>query len=123
MAFPAQVATLKTDFRVARRRPVNFSAFIRETRAEVSQVAVSDLSCHGCRFESSTKFEVATVVWLKIAGVSPRRVRIVWQDGCVFGCEFDCPLGEEVVDDLCKIQERDRRALDPKRGAGFGRAP
>jgi len=62
--------------RTARRRLVDFTAYVRETGAVIVSILVTDLSTDGCRFSSAEAFEMETTVWLKIVGVGARRVRI-----------------------------------------------
>jgi len=123
MPFAAQLAIPQpADLRTARRRPVNFGGFVRETVATVIPVEVMDLSTDGCRFVAQQGFETATTVWLKIAGMGARQARIVWESHGTYGCEFCSPMQPEAVEQLCEAEQRRlRAALQVHRGE-FGRA-
>ena len=123
MPFAAQLAIpLPADLRTARRRPVNFSGFLRENVATVVPVEVTDLSTDGCRFRASGHFETATTVWLKIAGLGARQARIIWAQDGACGCEFVAPLQSEVVEQLYEAEQRKLRASLQPGQRGFGRA-
>jgi hypothetical protein len=123
MPFPAQLAIpLPADLRTARRRPVNFSGFVRESVATVVPVEVTDLSTDGCRFSASGGFETATTVWLKIAGLGARQARIIWARGADYGCEFVSPLQSEVVEQLYEGEQRRLRTSLQGGQRRFGRA-
>lgn len=111
MAFPAQIAVPQfTEMRTVRRRHVNFTAFVRETRARVIPVEVTNLSTDGCKFQSAEEFETATIVWLKIAGLGARQARIIWHKEGGYGCEFVSPMQSEALDDLCAAGDAGLRA-------------
>lgn len=92
-----------SDLRTAARRAVNFRAFVRETGATVTSVAITNLSTDGCRFQSPAPFETATTVWLKITGVGGRQARIVWRAEDNYGCEFVAPIQTKSLDDICEV--------------------
>jgi hypothetical protein len=123
MAFPAQLAVPSySEMRTARRRAVNFQAFVRETEARVASVEVTDLSTDGCRFASADAFETATMVWLKIAGLGARQARIIWYRGGVYGCEFLSPMQTDSLDDLLTGHAISVRGKSRAGSEGFGRA-
>jgi len=123
MPFAAQLAIpLASDLRTARRRPVNFSGFVRESVATVVPVEVTNLSTDGCCFRATGSFETATIVWLKIAGLVARQARIVWARDGGYGCEFCKPLQGDVVEQLYENEQRGLRAALQASGPGFGRA-
>lgn len=99
------------DLRTAQRRAVNFRAFVRETGAKVLPVDVTDLSTDGCRFRSVEAFETATIVWLKIDGVTARQARIIWRAADGYGCEFVSPMQPAALNDACESGGRQR--LEP----------
>jgi hypothetical protein len=102
MVLQAKLAAVNEhDLRTAARRPVNFRAFVRETGATVTSVAVTNLSTDGCRFHSPEPFETATIVWLKIDRVGGRQARIIWRDDDHYGCEFVAPMQAKTLDEVC----------------------
>lgn len=90
------------ELRTVARRAVNFRAFVRETGAIVTPVAVTNLSTDGCNFQSPAPFETATIVWLKIDGLGGRQARIIWRRDENYGCEFVAPMQAKTLDDACK---------------------
>lgn len=123
MPFAAQIAVpMPSELRTARRRPVNFSGFVREQAARVIPVEVTNLSTDGCRFRVTGSFETATLVWLKIAGLGARQARVVWGGEGEYGCEFCKPLQSEVVEQLYEAEQRKLRAALQSGRRGFGRA-
>lgn len=123
MPFAAQLAVpLPSELRTARRRPVNFSGFVRESVATVVPVEVTNLSTDGCCFRATGSFETATIVWLKIAGLGARQARIIWGREGGFGCEFVSPLQSDVVEQLYENEQRKLRAALQAGEPGFGRA-
>lgn len=123
MPFAAQLAVpLPSELRTARRRPVNFSGFVRESVATVVPVEVTNLSTDGCSFRATGSFETATIVWLKIAGLGARQARIIWARDDGYGCEFCSPLQSEVVEQLYEAEQRKLRASLQVVRQGFGRA-
>jgi hypothetical protein len=85
-----------TDGRKAERRIVNLAAALREQGANSRKIVVVDISVGGFKAEAESKHETGEEVWLKLAGVEPRRSRVVWardgERGCEIGCEFEWPL-------------------------------
>lgn len=90
------------DLRTVCRRLVNFRAFVRETGATVTPVAVTNLSTDGCNFHSPAPFETATIVWLKIDGLGGRQARIIWREDDRHGCEFVAPMQARTLNAVCE---------------------
>ena len=123
MSHAARLAVpVEDELRTARRRPVEFAGFVRESAASVVPVEVTNLSTDGCCFRAPGSFETATLVWLKIAGLGARQARIIWAGDGAYGCEFCKPLQSEVVEQLYEAEQRKLRAALQARGPGFGRA-
>jgi hypothetical protein len=85
-----------TDGRKAERRIVNLAAALREQGAKNSKIVVVDISVGGFKAEAQEPHQEGDEVWLKLAGLEPRRSRVVWtrdgETGCEIGCEFEWPL-------------------------------
>jgi hypothetical protein len=81
-----------TDGRKAERRIVNLAAALRENGAKTSKVVVVDISVGGFKAETEEPHQDGDEVWLKLAGLEPRRSRVVWARGKEIGCEFEWPL-------------------------------
>ena len=85
-----------TDGRKAERRIVNLAAALREQGAKTSKIVVVDISVGGFKAEAEEPHQEGDEVWLKLAGLEPRRSRVVWtrdkEAGCEVGCEFEWPL-------------------------------
>ena len=84
------------DGRKAERRIVNLAAALRENGAKTSKIVVVDISVGGFKAEADEPHQEGDEVWLKLAGLEPRRSRVVWaRDGgerWEIGCEFEWPL-------------------------------
>ena len=85
-----------TDGRKAERRIVNLAAALREEGAKTAKVVVVDISVGGFKADSEAPHHEGDEVWLKLAGLEPRRSRVVWAReggrGWEIGCEFEWPL-------------------------------
>jgi len=85
-----------TDGRKAERRIVNLAAALREAGARSGKVVVIDISVGGFKAEAEEPHQEGDEVWLKLAGLEPRRSRVVWArgggKGWEIGCEFEWPL-------------------------------
>lgn len=85
-----------TDGRKAERRIVNLAAALRESGAKTGRIVVVDISVGGFKAEAEEPPQEGDEVWLKLAGLEPRRSRVVWvRDGTKgkeIGCEFEWPL-------------------------------
>ena len=85
-----------TDGRKAERRIVNLAAALREAGAKSGKVVVVDISVGGFKAEADEPHQEGDEVWLKLAGLEPRRSRVVWTReggaGWEIGCEFEWPL-------------------------------
>jgi hypothetical protein len=123
MTYPAQLAVPSyEEIRTARRRIVDFTGVVREAKAGLSEVEVTDLSTDGCRFRSDEQLETATTVWLKIIGSAARQARIVWKQGSEYGCEFLSPMDAETLDEMCSGRSQGLRRTLKAQTSGFGRA-
>jgi hypothetical protein len=92
------VAPLIVDYRTMPRQVVNFAAYVREYKAELYDVRVTDLSLIGCRITCPIELEPETQIWLKIPGLVARRARIAWGRDGQFGCEFVSPFPAGALD-------------------------
>ena len=81
-----------TDGRKAERRIVNLAAALREQGAKSSKIVVVDISVGGFKAEAEDPHQEGDEVWLKLAGLEPRRSRVIWVRGKEVGCEFEWPL-------------------------------
>jgi hypothetical protein len=123
MTYSAQLAVPSyEEARTARRRMVDFTGMVRDANASLSEVAVSDLSTGGCRFQSDQELETASTVWLKIIGTAARQARIVWKQGSEYGCEFLSPMEAETLEEMCSGKSQGLRRSREARASSFGRA-
>jgi hypothetical protein len=85
-----------SDGRKAERRIVNLAAALREQGAKTSKIVVVDISVGGFKAEAEEPHQEGDEVWLKLAGLEPRRSRVIWtrqgEKSCEVGCEFEWPL-------------------------------
>lgn len=120
MSFSAQVVPVSplVDLRTARRRVVNFRAYVRESHAPVLTVEVTNLSTDGCHFLSGKAFETRTRLWIKIDGLGARQARVIWRSGGRVGCEFLSPIETTVIDE--HFVKRAERLRGRVRGGASG---
>ena len=103
----ATLSSLATsEQRQSRRRLVNFAAALSEEGASSAPVRVSDVSEGGCRLQSDQPVEQGTELWLKLPGLEARRVRVVWSEGHMLGCEFETPLYPGEIETLSPPKKR-----------------
>jgi PilZ domain len=85
-----------SDGRKAERRIVNLAAALREEGAKTAKIVVVDIAVGGFKAETEAPHSEGDEVWLKLAGLEPRRSRVVWardgERGWEIGCEFEWPL-------------------------------
>jgi hypothetical protein len=81
-----------TDGRKAERRIVNLAAALREDGAKSSKIVVVDISVGGFKAQAEEPHSEGDEVWLKLAGLEPRRSRVIWAKDREIGCEFEWPL-------------------------------
>lgn len=60
----------------------------------------TDLSTGGFRFDSIAYIDPEKPVYLLIEGMQPLRATVRWQGGQSYGCEFERPLYEPVLQHL-----------------------
>ena len=93
MLIKAELSQLPiSDGRKAERRIVNLAAALREQGAKSVKIVVVDISVGGFRAEAEEPHQEGDEVWLKLAGLEPRRSKVVWVKGKDVGCEFEWPL-------------------------------
>jgi PilZ domain len=99
---PGTVPAWKQDERSAVRLDVRTKAHLREPGAMKFDVDVRDLSVTGCRFETSANLAPNSFIYISVAGISPLEATIAWRDGFRYGCEFQRPLHNAVLDHIVK---------------------
>lgn len=111
MSYAAQLSIIPKDDRLSPRRPVDFPASMRASRATAEKGRVDDLSSRGCKVRG---FELVAgaEVWLKITGLNALRARVAWAKPGVAGLEFLVPVDVDVLEALATPRQRARpRAL------------
>jgi hypothetical protein len=70
----------------------------RTSRGMQWDIALTDLSCGGCRIEDPQgRLRLGEFVRLFIAGTGPHMAEIVWRQGTRIGIEFSRPLPDRVL--------------------------
>lgn len=107
MSLEATLAVaLPRDHCLARRRTMNLRILSRQTGTRVVAAQVTDLSPSGCRLATSERLETSNLMWLKIAGLAPHRVRLEEQGGQLYRCQFVPPVQSGVVEDVLASHQR-----------------
>lgn len=76
---------------------------VRHKVTRRTNVAIADLSAHGCRIEAADdEVAVGSPVFVRLDGLAPLRATVRWHEGGVAGLEFDHPLYIPVLDHLLK---------------------
>ncbi len=87
--------------RRAERKPFKASVHFRrgERRANVE---VQDITHLGARIAGVFLAREGDRFWLKIASLESIEARVAWVEDFEFGCEFDRPLGDVVLDSILR---------------------
>ena len=93
----------KDSRRKALRGSVAMPGRVRHNITRRANVAIADLSAHGCRIEAAeAEVAIGSPVFVRLDGLAPLRATVRWQDGAIAGLEFDHPLYIPVLDHLLK---------------------
>lgn len=93
----------KDSRRKALRGSVAMPGRVRHNVTRRANVAIADLSAHGCRIEAADdEVAVGSPVFVRLDGLAPLRATVRWHEGGVAGLEFDHPLYIPVLDHLLK---------------------
>ena len=95
-----------TGKRAQDRLKVDMRAEMRQPLRKGVPVFVTDLSAHGCRFETRERLAVDSNLWLKLPGLEALYSRVAWVAEWEAGCEFGQPLHPAVVERLVKAGAR-----------------
>jgi hypothetical protein len=89
------------DTRRAERKPFKASVHFRrgERRANVE---VCDITHLGARVSGVFLVREGDRFWLKIAALESIEARVAWVEEFQFGCEFDRPLSEVVLEAILR---------------------
>jgi hypothetical protein len=91
----------KANARRAERKPFKASVHFRrgERRANVE---VRDITHLGARIAGVFLVHEGDRFWLKIASLESIEAHVAWVEEFEFGCEFDRPLGEVVLEAILR---------------------
>lgn len=83
------------------RHPVKIQARYRTGSGVPRDVAVTDLSQHGCRFfDRHSNLAINQFVSIKIGSIGPIEARVMWREGGVVGLQFDQGIHPGVLDHM-----------------------
>ena len=91
-----------TGKRAQDRLKVDMRAEMRQPLRKGVAVFVTDLSAHGCRFETREQLSADSYLWLKLPGLEALYSRVAWVAQWEAGCEFGQPLHPAVVERLVR---------------------
>ena len=90
-------ATLYSYNRATKRFSLGRIATLRNTARRPVDVLIQELSATGFGMSTTVDFAIGSIVSLKIAGVTERKIRVVRRMGMIYGCEFLVPLSDADV--------------------------
>lgn len=90
----------KQDERVAVRLNVRMKARLREPQSTRFEVDVFDISVTGCRVETSAVLNVGARIFITVPGIAPLEATVAWRDHFRYGCAFNHPLHNAVLDHI-----------------------
>lgn len=96
-----------TGKRAQHRLRVDMRAEMRQPLRKGVPVFVTDLSAHGCRFETREQLAAESYLWLKLPGLEALYSRVAWVREWEAGCEFGQPLHPAVVERLVRSAQAD----------------
>lgn len=89
------------DARCAPRRLVQLVVHARAEGQQLHRATVTDLSTDGCKVSGLPVLDPGTLIWLKIAGITPRAAKVAWVYRDETGFEFLSPIDPYLVTELC----------------------
>jgi hypothetical protein len=84
--------------RAAERRPAAARATAREFKGATVAIELTDISTHGCGFESRWPFSLGARLWLALPGLEPWAATVAWHRDGRGGLEFARALHPCVVE-------------------------
>lgn len=96
---------VKNNGQTPRRAPrlgVRIPAQMRERGSLRYRCKVLDISQMGFRFETALRIPIGATVWLKIPDIAELAAEIEWHRGNEYGCSFEAPMHQAVVDHVAK---------------------
>jgi PilZ domain len=89
------------DGRRAERKPFPASVLFRAGNRRAN-VEVRDISRYGARIGGVYLVRDGDQLWLKLAALEAIEARVAWFEDFEFGCEFDRPLSELVLESILR---------------------
>lgn len=89
------------EFRRAERKPFPATVHFRAGNRRAA-VEVRDISRLGARIGGVFLVHDGDQLWLKIGTLESIEARVVWSEDFEFGCEFDRPLSDIVLDSILR---------------------
>jgi transcriptional regulator with XRE-family HTH domain len=82
----------------ARRRDISLTTLVTLASGQDLCVRVLNIAATGIMFESAATHEVGQALTIELPGDISRSLRIRWNSGPFYGCQFDRPIPRWVVD-------------------------
>jgi len=92
--------------RRAQRLGVRIPAHLRERGTLRYSCRVLDISAFGFRFETALRIPIGATVWLTIPKMAELPAEVEWHRGAEYGCSFEAPMHQAVVDHVAKHYPR-----------------
>lgn len=88
-----------TDRRLSvRRRAVNLTTLVTLATGQDLSVRVLNVAATGLMFESAATHEVGQTLTVELPGDISRKLRIRWNSGPFYGCQFDHPIPRWIIE-------------------------
>ena len=89
------------EFRRAERKPFPATVHFRAGNRRAN-VEVRDISRYGARIGGVYLVRDGDQLWLKLAALEAIEAKVMWFEDFEFGCEFDRPLSNIVLDSILR---------------------
>lgn len=91
------------DHRISSRADVRIVAEVREPGLGRIQAEINDLSLTGFRMRCLTRLNSDKLQFMKLPSFAALEFHIAWQDGELYGCEFEKPLYPAVFNHIVTL--------------------
>lgn len=96
MAWASSLSSLNNDGRTSQRKAVKLTALVHDGLT-INEVEIVNLSPTGALLVLPSQPRQPTILSLELPETGRVAAKVVWQDGNMFGCEFEAPLPRAAV--------------------------
>lgn len=105
------------------RRDISLTTLVTLASGQDLRVRVRNIGVTGLMFESAATHDVGQALTIVLPGDLSRPMRIMWNSGLYYGCQFDRPIPRRIVDspllmNAAEDSSGERNIAAPQAGAG-----